>query len=127
LRALADEYKRRVGRHVELLEREVKDDAALAKAIAPDVHWVALEVDGKALTSTEFSRSLLDWTESGGGKLMFVIGGADGIPSEVSRKAQHRLSLSRMTLPHRLARIILFEQLYRASAIWRGEPYARED
>jgi 23S rRNA (pseudouridine1915-N3)-methyltransferase len=57
----------------------------------------------------------------------FLIGGADGLPPPVLQAAEVRLSLSSMTLPHRLARIVLLEQLYRALSILRGEPYARED
>ena len=56
----------------------------------------------------------------------FVIGGAEGIPPELSRAAEVRLSLSSMTLPHRLARVLLLEQIYRGLSITRGEPYARE-
>ncbi len=67
------------------------------------------------------------WTSRGKGSVAFVIGGAEGIPSELSKKADARLSLSRLTLPHRLARVVLLEQLYRSLSILRGEPYARED
>ena len=55
-----------------------------------------------------------------------MIGGAEGIPPELSRAAEVRLSLSSMTLPHRLARVLLLEQIYRGLSITRGEPYARE-
>ena len=56
----------------------------------------------------------------------FLVGGAEGLPPELTRRAEARLSLSSLTLPHRLARVVLFEQLYRAMTILRGEPYARE-
>jgi 23S rRNA (pseudouridine1915-N3)-methyltransferase len=127
LRALADDYKRRVARHSDFEEREVRDDAALRRALPEGFHIVALEVDGRELTSTEFARTLRGWADNASGKVAFLIGGAEGIPEDVSSRAQSRLSLSRMTMPHRLARVLLFEQLYRASSIWRGEPYARED
>jgi 23S rRNA (pseudouridine1915-N3)-methyltransferase len=55
----------------------------------------------------------------------FLIGGADGLPPEALGAARERLSLGRMTLPHRLARLVLLEQLYRASSIVHGEPYHR--
>jgi 23S rRNA (pseudouridine1915-N3)-methyltransferase len=55
-----------------------------------------------------------------------VIGDAEGIPMDLSRSAAARLSLSKLTLPHRLARVLLLEQLYRSLSILRGEPYARE-
>jgi 23S rRNA (pseudouridine1915-N3)-methyltransferase len=57
----------------------------------------------------------------------FVIGGAEGIPKSLAAECDARLSLSPLTLPHQLARVILFEQLYRALTLIRGEPYARED
>jgi 23S rRNA (pseudouridine1915-N3)-methyltransferase len=105
----------------------VRDDAALRKALPDDYRLVALEVDGREFTSVEFARTLLTWGETPPSKLAFMIGGAEGIPAAVSKQAAYRLSLSRMTLPHRLARVLLLEQLYRVSSIWRGEPYARED
>ena len=127
LRAVADDYFARVRRYARCDEIEVKDDRALAKAIPPDSLVVALEVDGESVTSTELSQRVERWTSRGKGAVAFVIGGAEGIPSELSRAAAARLSLSRLTLPHRLARVLLAEQLYRALSILRGEPYARED
>jgi 23S rRNA (pseudouridine1915-N3)-methyltransferase len=87
---------------------------------------VALEVDGEAVTSTELSKRVERWSSTGKGVVAFVIGGAEGIPKDLSRSAVARLSLSKLTLPHRLARVLLLEQLYRALSILRGEPYARE-
>jgi len=127
LRAVADDYFARVRRYARCDEVEVKDDRALAKAIPPDSLVVALEVDGESVTSTELSQRVERWTSRGKGAVTFVIGGAEGIPSELSRAAAARLSLSRLTLPHRLARVLLAEQLYRALSILRGEPDARED
>ena len=127
LRAVADDYFGRVRRYARCDEIEVKDDRALAKAIPPDSLVVALEVDGESVTSTELSQRVARWTSRGKGAVTFVIGGAEGIPAELSRSADARLSLSRLTLPHRLARVLLAEQLYRALSILRGEPYARED
>jgi 23S rRNA (pseudouridine1915-N3)-methyltransferase len=66
------------------------------------------------------------WSSRGKGIVAFVIGGADGIPADLLSRADARLSLSTLTLPHRLARVVLAEQLYRAMTILRGEPYARE-
>jgi len=127
LRALVDEYLSRVRRHARCEEVEVKDSAALERAVPADCVLVALEVDGEALTSTGFSERLARWTSQGKGVVAFLIGGANGLPSALSKKAHHRISLSAMTLPHRLARLVLSEQLYRAISIQRGEPYARED
>lgn len=127
LRAVADDYLRRVRRGVRCEETEVRDDAALARALPPGALIVALEVEGESLSSTEFARRLESWASRGKGQVAFLIGGAEGIPAELSRRADVRLSLSSMTLPHRLARVVLLEQLYRALSILRGEPYARED
>jgi 23S rRNA (pseudouridine1915-N3)-methyltransferase len=107
-------------------ELEVKTAADLATALPPDALVVALEVEGEALNSTELSRRVERWGRTGKGVVAFVIGGADGIPPTLSKNADARLSLSRLTLPHRLARVLLLEQLYRALSILRGEPYARE-
>lgn len=127
LRELSDDYKRRVRRYVDLQELEVKNDSALEKALTSRTFVVALEVGGQALTSTEFSKTLFGWIEQGAGDLGFIVGGAEGIPKALSRRARARLSLSRMTLPHRLARVMLFEQIYRAVSIRHNQPYARED
>ena len=78
------------------------------------------------MTSREF-RKAEGWGSRGKGDVAFVIGAADGIPEALVQASHARLSLSTLTLPHRLARVVLFEQLYRAFTILRGEPYARED
>lgn len=126
VRVWADEYWGRLRRYVRADEVEVKDAAGLERAIPADALVVALEVAGQALGSEAFARKLEAWGSTGKGRIAFLIGGADGLPAELSRRADVRLSLSSMTLPHRLARIVLLEQLYRAMTILRGEPYARE-
>lgn len=127
LRAAADDYLARIRRVVRCDEIEVKSDAALGRAVPDGALSVALEVDGDTPSSEAFSRRLEAWASRGKGEVAFLIGGADGIPGDVSRAADARLSLSHFTLPHRLARVVLYEQLYRALSILRGEPYARED
>ncbi|HEY5955822.1 MAG TPA: 23S rRNA (pseudouridine(1915)-N(3))-methyltransferase RlmH [Polyangiaceae bacterium] len=125
-RAWADEYLVRIRRWVRCDEVEVRDDAELERRWPSDALVVALEVDGEQLSSTQFSERVERWGSQGKGDMVFVIGGAEGIPKRLSSAAQARLSLSRMTLPHRLAKVFLLEQLYRALSIRRGEPYARE-
>jgi 23S rRNA (pseudouridine1915-N3)-methyltransferase len=127
LRAVADDYAGRVKHYARTSEVEVKTDAELARAVPRDATVIALDPGGDALTSREFARRLERWGQRGKGELAFVIGGADGIPAALLEAAHARLSLSSLTLPHRLARVLLFEQLYRAFTILRGEPYARED
>jgi 23S rRNA (pseudouridine1915-N3)-methyltransferase len=126
VRAIADDYLGRIRRYVKCDEIEVKSAADLAAALPPSALVVALEVEGEALTSTELSRRVERWGSTGKGVVAFVIGGAEGIPAGLSQAADARISLSKLTLPHRLARVLLLEQLYRALSILRGEPYARE-
>ncbi|MES1172738.1 MAG: 23S rRNA (pseudouridine(1915)-N(3))-methyltransferase RlmH [Myxococcales bacterium] len=127
LRAVASDYLKRLSRYVKCDEIEAKDAAALAKAIPEGAFVIALEVDGEQLTSTELSQRVERWGARGKGLLAFVIGGAEGIPPALSARADYRMSLSKLTFPHRLARVMLFEQLYRSMTLLRGEPYARED
>jgi 23S rRNA (pseudouridine1915-N3)-methyltransferase len=126
LKGARDDYAARVAKHGPYQEIEVKDDAALERAIPAGTTVVACEVDGAQYASQAFSRCLEDWTTTGKGIVTFVIGGAEGIPKLVSEDAREKLSLSPMTLPHQLARVVLLEQIYRAFTILRGEPYARE-
>jgi 23S rRNA (pseudouridine1915-N3)-methyltransferase len=126
LRAVADEYVGRIRRYVRMDEIEVSSDAALERALPDGATVVALDPRGDALTSSAFAKKVEGWGRRGKGDVAFVIGGAEGIPEALVRSASARLCLSSLTLPHRLARVILFEQIYRAFTILRGEPYARE-
>ncbi len=125
-RSLADDYGARLMRYCRMEEKEVVSREKLARAIPAFAQIVALEVDGETLSSLELARKVGTWSAQGKGILAFVIGGAEGIPKELSARANYRLSLSKLTLPHRLARIVLLEQLYRAMTILNNEPYARE-
>jgi 23S rRNA (pseudouridine1915-N3)-methyltransferase len=127
LRSVADDYVARIRRYVRLDEVEVANDAALGRALPTGATIVALDPGGDALTSPAFAKKLEGWGRRGKGDVAFVIGGAEGIPETLVRSADARLSLSSWTLPHRLARVVLFEQIYRAFTILRGEPYAREN
>jgi 23S rRNA (pseudouridine1915-N3)-methyltransferase len=127
LRAVANDYLKRVSRYVKCDEIEAKDASGLAKAIPEGAFVVALEVDGEQLTSTELSQRVERWGARGKGLVAFLIGGSEGIPAALSARADFRMSLSKLTFPHRLARVMLFEQLYRSMTLLRGEPYARED
>ena len=78
--------------------------------------------EGEALASIPFARRLERY---GNERLAFIIGGADGLTADLKAKADWRLSLSPMTFPHELARLMLIEQLFRAQAIIQGSPYHR--
>jgi 23S rRNA (pseudouridine1915-N3)-methyltransferase len=129
LRSLLGDYYARINRYAKLEEIELKDGKAdevaerLAKAIPDRSRVVALEVDGKPLSS----RDLASWIGRAENEsvqtIVFLIGGSYGLPQAISKKADLRLSLSAMTLPHRLARLFLAEQIYRGFSILRGEPY----
>lgn len=127
MRAVADDYLARIRHYARCDEVEVKGASELERAVPEGATLVVLEPDGDAVTSREFARRLERWGARGKGIVALVLGAADGIPPELTRRADARLSLTTLTLPHRLARVVLFEQLYRAFSILRGEPYARED
>jgi 23S rRNA (pseudouridine1915-N3)-methyltransferase len=126
LRAVADDYLDRIRRYVACDEREAKDGENLERLTPEGAVRVALEVDGEQLSSSKLAEQVEQWSRRGKGIIAFYIGGAEGIPKGVSARADYRVSLSKLTLPHRLARVLLAEQLYRAMTILRGEPYARE-
>ncbi len=85
---------------------------------------VALDQRGSAMSSLELS-GYLQRALNQSRDLLFAVGGDEGLGPEVLSAAHQKLSLSRLTLPHRLARLVLVEQLYRAFTMLRGEPYAR--
>ena len=121
--ALCDDYVTRARRHLNVEVVEVEDDAALARKWPAQGETIALDVGGEAWTTERFARHLGDRMLHGGRALTFAIGGADGLPPALVARANLRLSLSAMTLPHRMARLVLLEQIYRALTIIRGEPY----
>ena len=121
--ALCDEYVQRARRHVPVEIVEVEDDAALARRLPARAELIALEPGGDAWTTEELARHLERSMVHGSQAIAFLIGGALGLPKEVVERSARRLSLSNLTLPHRLARVVLCEQIYRAMTIIRGEPY----
>jgi 23S rRNA (pseudouridine1915-N3)-methyltransferase len=130
VRAWIDDYTKRIARYATYREHELKDGPAaeieerLRKALPARARVVALEVSGKTMTSSELARFVGQCEDGAVGALVFLIGGAYGLPQAISQAADVRLSLSAMTLPHRLARVLLVEQIYRAFTILRGEPYS---
>lgn len=134
---LANDYIRRCPWPIRLVEvapksslppaRRLEDEAArLIRPISPDAPIVALDERGRDLTSRAFAEWLAARRNAGVAEAAFVIGGADGLAPSVAERAALSLALGRMTWPHRLVRVMLLEQIYRAAAILAGHPYHRE-
>jgi 23S rRNA (pseudouridine1915-N3)-methyltransferase len=131
-----DEYVSRLGRYlkfelVELPEArkqagtpQARDEeaATILGRLEPRERVIALDERGDQPTSLELARRVEKWMIRGQ-DVALVIGGSDGLAPAVLTRAQERLALSRLTLAHRLARLVLVEQLYRAMTILRGQPY----
>ncbi len=100
-----------------------EEGADVLKALPDGAHVVALVIGGRSLSSEEFAERLERLAVDGKGSVAFVIGGSHGLSADVLARADERLSLGAMTLPHNLARVVLIEQVYRAFKIRRGEPY----
>lgn len=105
--------------------RKAEEAKALAAAL-PEGITVALDERGKSLASEAFANQLGRWRDDGRPAVSFVIGGADGLDPSFTANADLVLSFSPLTWPHQLVRIMLAEQLYRATTILSGHPYHRE-
>ncbi len=124
------EYEKRLGRYcsLELCELpetgDVEKEGAAALSRLPAGSYVtALCVEGRGMSSEELAALLRECALDGRSRLCFVIGGSEGLSDAVKERAQLRLSMSRMTFPHHLARVMLAEQLYRAFTINEGSKY----
>jgi 23S rRNA (pseudouridine1915-N3)-methyltransferase len=139
-RALVDDYLDRVDRTGRSLglgpvsEQEVEDRkgggmaaeaALLERAIPEGAVVVALDERGKLLSSPDFAGLLAGWRDAGRGDAAFLIGGADGLAPDLRGRADLALSFGPMVWPHMLVRVMLAEQLYRATSILAGAPYHR--
>lgn len=104
--------------------RTVEEEGAKLLAQVPrDSFLIVLDVVGVELTSEELAEKISELNLRGVSDITFLIGGAFGLSEEVRRAANFRLSLSKMTFTHQMARLIIVEQIYRAFKINRGEPY----
>lgn len=140
-----EEYARRMPRsaRIDLTEikpasrsRQTPSEAQVARVLAEEKSRIlaaipsgcvkiALDERGKPLSTAELARRLEDWMQ-GGRDVAFVIGSADGLDRDLKAGAELLLSLSAMTLPHALVRVLLAEQLYRAVSLIRNHPYHRD-
>jgi 23S rRNA (pseudouridine1915-N3)-methyltransferase len=98
----------------------------LLKNIPAKSFVVLLDERGKDLTSRDFSAHVQRWHETGLAQLVFLIGGADGVTDAIRAKADFTLGFGKLTWPHRLVRVMLLEQIYRAQQINAGHPYHRD-
>jgi 23S rRNA (pseudouridine1915-N3)-methyltransferase len=123
-----DEYFKRLGRFHQLRSTHIADkhnDAQHILEAAKGTAIIALDSRGKQLTSPELA-AWLEKQSLQGRELSFIIGGPEGLPTEVTDQAAASLSFGKLTFPHDLAMVILLEALYRASTINAGLPYHRE-
>ena len=136
------EYTKRLSRYCSLTITEVADEKTkeqasetecaiikdregerILKSIRDDGYVIALAIDGKILDSVELSEKIDKLGLSGKSNVYFVIGGSLGLSDAVMKRADYKLSFSRMTFPHQLMRVILLEQIYRSYRIIKHEPY----
>ena len=135
--SLIDDYEARAARYWSLDVREVREEPARARtpasvrdregerllASAGSARVVACDASGELLTSEQLAAWLGRERDHSAHDVAFLVGGAFGLSPAVRARAERTLALSRFTLPHELARLVLTEQLYRAGTIVRGEPY----
>lgn len=137
-----DEYAKRLSRFCELEIIEVEDEQApenispakeqqikkkeaerILKRVKPGSILIVLDIKGEKPDSEEFAAKLQAFFISGDSHLTFVIGGSLGLDAELLKSAGYRFSMSNLTFPHQLARLVLLEQLFRAYKIINGETY----
>jgi 23S rRNA (pseudouridine1915-N3)-methyltransferase len=137
-----EEYAKRLSRYcsldiIELADEKTPDNASqtmeelikkkegdrILKAIREDAYCIALAIEGKMLSSEELAEKIDTLGVSGTSHICFIIGGSLGLSQEVLKRADYKLSFSKMTFPHQLMRMILLEQIYRAYRINTNQPY----
>lgn len=135
---LIDDYLRCLPWQSEVTEFEIKKPAKTADlrkkqeaekflvAIPPTAAVVVLDERGKALGSRKFSEKIDSWAIDGLSTTVFIIGGADGLHDSIQKKANLVLGFGALTWPHKLARVMLAEQIYRAWSISANHPYHRD-
>lgn len=104
-------------------DRKRQESVRILEKVGPRDTLVALHESGRLFTSVEFAHFLRPLLENPSGECCFVIGGALGLSPDLLERSSHQLSLSPMTMPHELAQVVLFEQLFRATTIMTGRTY----
>ena len=133
--ALQDEYLQRLSHFVKCETVEIRDSAhhdgkeTEGKLILEKLNQTPfvclLDVTGRKISSPELAKEIEKWQNAGTKEISFVIGGADGVSTEVAQRADLVLSLSFLTFTHEMARVVMLEQLYRAHTIIKGFPYQK--
>lgn len=128
IRSLTADFAQRISHYVETEQLELASEGALLKQIEKlqgrtKPVLVLLDSRGRELSSEQFAEFIRNHQERGTQNLFFVIGPADGFSDEARRHASQLLSLGKITMPHELARVVLFEQIYRAFTILAKHPY----
>lgn len=123
-----EEYRKRLRRACTLAVTEFATEAALLAALPAGAHLYALDERGDLITSRQLADEILgaEQLHGGGAPVWFAIGGADGHSDAVRARARRLVAFGRITIAHRLVRLLLLEQLYRGFSILRGEPYHRD-
>ncbi len=117
---IKDSRARDIGR------RRLEEAIALANVIPEGAVTVVLDSHGENIDSAAFAGEIRAWRDSGREAVAFVIGGQDGLGDEIKRRADFSIAFGAATWPHQFVRIMLLEQLYRATTILSGHPYHRE-
>ena len=137
LRSLIEEYRKRLSRFTrcdvtEVKESRTRDASAvnkeshrLVEVIGDSTIVVLLDLNGRELNSQDLANQVRRWENVGTKEVAIVIGGPEGVSTEMQSRANMRWRLSRLTLTHEMARVLAAEQLYRAYAINRGLPYQK--
>ena len=107
----------------QIIHAKRNEAQVLLMKIHPAAHVISLDLQGRSMASTQFAEFLENHTIQGTSKFQFIIGGSHGLDESVLNQSHTRLSLSAMTFPHQLTRVILLEQIYRACKIIHGEAY----
>jgi 23S rRNA (pseudouridine1915-N3)-methyltransferase len=126
-RTMLDDYAARIRRYAEIELQELREDSAALKRLEfpSGATIVLLDAAGKQHTSADFAKWLGRERDRGIRELIFLCGGAEGFPETLRSQANAKISLSSLTMPHELARVMLAEQIYRGFAILAGHPYPK--
>ena len=130
-RALQEEYFARLSHFVRCEIVEIKDSSKkiegklILDKLNQSTFVCLLDVKGRSISSHDLAANIENWQNRGLKEVTFIIGGAEGIASEVVERADNSLSLSFLTLTHEMARVVMLEQLYRAFTIIKGFPYQK--